>query len=281
MRHAILFDCGADCLAGTLDKAAGQTGLLIISGGNEIRAGAYGGQAAMAATFAALGYPTFRYDRRGVGDSEGENGGFESSSDDIAAALSAFKKAVPHVTRIVAFGNCDAASALALFHNDLAIDALILANPWVIEDALRTDAISAVRSEGQSAPSAAAIRARYWARIKNPRSIFDLLSGKIDIKKLAYGIMKAAKKNAHGNLSARIAMALTKSSLPVFIVIAKRDTTALEFMSAWSGNGYSAVRRKANITLSNIDTASHSFSDAASKAWLIDQILGKLEDKSI
>ena len=51
------FGCGSLMLAGTLDTAPGSTGLLIVSGGNEIRSGAFGGQADMAARIAAAGYP--------------------------------------------------------------------------------------------------------------------------------------------------------------------------------------------------------------------------------
>ena len=43
------FGCGSLTLAGTLDTAPGSAGLLIVSGGNEIRSGAFGGQADMAA----------------------------------------------------------------------------------------------------------------------------------------------------------------------------------------------------------------------------------------
>ncbi len=56
---------------GTLDDAPGTTGLLIVSGGNEVRAGAFAGQARLAAEIAAAGHPVFRFDRRGVGDSTG------------------------------------------------------------------------------------------------------------------------------------------------------------------------------------------------------------------
>ena len=57
----------------------------------------------------------FRYDRRGIGDSSGENRGFLSAQADLVAAAAAFRAASPHVTRLVGFGNCDAASTLALF----------------------------------------------------------------------------------------------------------------------------------------------------------------------
>ena len=273
MRQPVLFECEGNQLVGTLDGAEGETGqeigLLIVSGGNEIRSGAYAGQAAMAATFAAQGYPVFRYDRRGVGDSEGENAGFESSRQDIAAAIATFQAAVPKMRRIVAFGNCDAASALLLFHTGLAIDALVLANPWVIETNIQEDAPPTL--------SATAIRARYLARIKNPRSLLDLLMGKIDLKKLMRGLIAASKTQTSGNLSTQVAGALTSCNIPVRLLIAKRDATALEFMAVWLGSDCIAARSKANITLNIIDTASHSFADAAAKDWLIDQISECLE----
>jgi hypothetical protein len=47
------FPCDGANLAATLDTAPGTIGLLIVSGGNEIRAGAFGGQADMAARIAS------------------------------------------------------------------------------------------------------------------------------------------------------------------------------------------------------------------------------------
>jgi exosortase A-associated hydrolase 1 len=269
MRRIVDFDCNGDALAGTLDEAAGTTGLLLISGGNEIRCGAFAGQASIAYAIAQNGYPVFRYDRRGIGDSTGDNSGFESSADDIAAALAAFRAWAPHVKKIVAFGNCDAASALALFHSGLGINTLLLANPWVIETAT-------LKEDAPTPPSAAAIRARYWARIKNPRSVMDLLTGKINLKKMASGLATAARKQAVSGLATRIADALAQSTLPIAILIARRDTTALAFMGAWSDAVFQPVREKATIYIEQIDSASHSFADAESKAWLLDQLLTAL-----
>lgn len=262
MRRMINFDCFGDRLVGTLDGADGTTGLLIVSGGNEIRSGAYCGQAALAQRLAANGYPVFRYDRRGVGDAEGVNNGFESSADDIAAAVAAFRKAAPNLHRLVAFGNCDAATALMLVHSGLPIDRLLLANPWVVEQAASGDVTTT--------HSAAAIRARYWARLKNPASLLDLLTGKIDLKKLAGGLVKAARHEAPGNLAQRFCIALETSTIPAEILIAERDTTALAFISAWNGDFF--VRVRSRIRLLGCDTASHSFADAAAKEWLYRQV---------
>lgn len=264
MRRMINFACKGDRLVGTLDGASGSTGLLIVSGGNEIRSGAYAGQAAIAQHFANIGYPVFRYDRRGVGDSEGVNGSFESSADDIATAVVAFREAAPNITRLVAFGNCDAATALALFHAELEIDRLLLANPWIIETPTSDDA--------PATPSAAAIRARYWARLKNPRSLIDLLTGKINLAKLAGGMAKAAAKNAPSALAARLADAVSACPNNIHFLIASRDTTALAFQGVWKGSMFQQIRHRPNIQLSSFDTASHSFSDTPSRDWLYREI---------
>jgi exosortase A-associated hydrolase 1 len=263
MRRMIDFDCEGERLAGTLDEGNNSTGLLIVSGGNEIRSGAHSGQAAMATHFAALGYPVFRYDRRGIGESEGDNGGFESSAADIAAAVLAFRNEAPTMQRVVAFGNCDAATALALFHKGVAIDALILANPWVIENA---------SAESSTPPTSSAVRARYWNRLKNPCSLIDLFTGKINLRKLAGGLAKAAQADKPTGLAERLAAALTNSSLPTTLLIAERDTTAMAFMAAWNSSVFAVFRARHGVTLHKCQTASHSFADALAKAWLLEQI---------
>jgi exosortase A-associated hydrolase 1 len=265
MRRMIRFDCEGATLAGTLDVGDKTTGLLIVSGGNEIRSGAHAGQAAMAVHFAALGYPVFRYDRRGIGESEGENGGFENSAPDIAAALAAFRPEAPQMERIIAFGNCDAASALALFHGALGIDHLVLANPWVIEAPQQQE-------DTPTTPSAAAIRARYWARIKNPRSLLDLFTGKINIGKLMGGLAKASRSEAPSRLAGRMADVLTASTAPMAILIAERDTTALAFMAAWKSPLFADVRNRADVKLASLASASHSFANEAARDWLYDRV---------
>jgi exosortase A-associated hydrolase 1 len=269
MRQMIGIEMGGTRLAATLNDGPRETGLLLVSGGNEIRSGAHGGQAAIAAHIASLGYPVLRYDRRGIGESEGENGGFETSGPDIAAALAAFRAAAPHVSRIVAFGNCDAASGLALFHDGLGIDHLLLANPWVIE-------LAEASEDAPTPPSAAAIRARYWARIKNPRSLIDLFTGKINLKKLAGGLKAASQKAAPSGLSARIAAALAASDTPTTILLAARDTTAMAFDGDWKGDGFAPARSRADINVERIDSTSHSFADDKARGWLIGQLAAAL-----
>jgi exosortase A-associated hydrolase 1 len=269
MRSMLPFTCDGSCLMATFDQGDAKTGLLIVSGGNEIRSGAHAGQAAMAAHFAKLGYPVFRYDRRGIGESEGENGDFENSAEDIAAAVTAFRDAAPHMSRIIAFGNCDAASALMLFHETAGIDALVLANPWVIETASTT---SQTPTDSPTVPTAAAIRTRYLSRLKNPRSLIDLFTGKIDLKKLFGGLARAARKDETSGLGVRVAAALSQCEVPVSLLIAERDTTALAFMGLWNSSDGAAMRGNSAISMHKIDSASHSFADREGKAWLYARI---------
>jgi exosortase A-associated hydrolase 1 len=263
MRRVMSFPCAGETLAATLDDAPGTTGLLIVSGGNEIRVGAHRGMAELAATVATQGHPVFRYDRRGVGDSTGENKGFESTAQEISEAAAAFRREAPHVTRIVAFGNCDAASALILFHATASIDALVLANPWTIE-------------QQDELPPAAAIRSRYAEKLKDPRELLRLVTGGVNLRKLASGMLKASAKPAQppAGLPARMATALAATSVPVSILIAERDNTAIAFADHWQGDIFAPCRTR--VATDRCNTDSHSFARPQDKAWLVDRVLATL-----
>lgn len=258
--------CHGDALAATLDAAPGTTGLLIVSGGNEIRSGAHGGMAELAQKIAGHGYPVLRFDRRGIGDSTGNNGGFLESRQDIAAAVEHFHQNCPQLTKVVGFGNCDAATALALFQPEIGFDALCIANPWTIEQTKQEPDVP-------SEPSAAAIRARYWERLKNPKTYADLLRGRINLRKLFKGLKKAAAKEENTQLALQLRDALERLEIPCDLLIAQRDTTALTFMAGWKSADYAGVRDKPNLVLHGTDTASHGFADSDSKMWLENRTL--------
>lgn len=253
MRRLIVFPCRDDTLVGSLDEGDGATGLLIVSGGNELRCGAHRGMAMLAADLAGSGVPVFRYDRRGIGDSTGENRGFDASGPDIAAAAAAFRAHAPHVTRIVGFGICDAATALACFHREAGIDALVLANPWVGD-------------EGDGLPPAPAIRAHYARRAMDPRQWLRLAGGRIDIGKAVRGLRKASDRRPDpGNLiAARMGIALFGT--PFTILLAERDNSAVRFARDWRHGG----------TIERIDSASHSFAAPGDAEWLRDRLRNAL-----
>lgn len=252
MRRLIAFPCEGETLIGSLDEAPGTTGLLIVSGGNEPRMGAHRGMAMLAVRIAAQGWPVFRFDRRGVGDSSGENGGWASSAPDIAAAVTAFRHEAPHVTRLVGFGNCDAATALALFGTE--IDALVLANPWVVE-------------AEDNLPPPAAIRARYAERLRSPAAWARLLRGGVDLRKLGRGLLAVAAPSREAPLARRVADALHGREATV--VLARGDATAIAWADAVKGLAVEAP-------VVTVDSDSHSFARAGDMAVVEAAILAAL-----
>jgi hypothetical protein len=60
------------------------------------------------------------------------------------------------------------------------------------------------------------------------------------------------------------------------ILLANRDTTALAFRSHWGCVVFAPVRQCADVMLKEVDSASHGFSDSASKDWLKEQVLQAL-----
>ena len=254
MRELIAFDCAGETLLGTLDRAQGDTGLLIVSGGNEVRTGAHRGMAWLAGRLAERGVSVFRFDRRGIGDSAGGNGGYASSGPDIAAAADAFRKMVPSLQRIVAFGNCDAATALALFGGKF--DALVLTNPWIVE---ATDDL----------PPAAAIEARYKERLRDPREWLRLMRGGVDLRNLVRGLRSILQNKIKqpGTFADRFFSTLPHSTT---VILAERDATAQAFAAE-------AQRRKWRGTIRRIDTASHSFARAGDNEALLEAICAALK----
>jgi exosortase A-associated hydrolase 1 len=252
------FGCGSLMLAGTLDTAPGTTGLLIVSGGNEIRSGAFGGQAELAARVAAAGFPVFRFDRRGVGDSEGENRGFRKSAKDIAAALDAFRAMAPQLSRVVGFGNCDAASALMLT-GGAGFDGLILSNPWTLDDTTAPDA----------GPPPEAIRARYAEKLRNPREVARLMGGGVSLGKLARGIGQMLRPAAPPpGLVEELRAGLAGFNGDVRILLATTDRTAQRFESVWD---------KHDPRIHRCQGAGHAYVEPSHREWLTAEILATLE----
>lgn len=258
-RLHLTFACGKHTLAGTLDTAPGQTGLLIVSGGNEIRSGAFSGQTWLARAIAQSGFPVFRFDRRGVGDSEGENRGFRATDKDIASARDAFLALAPEVERVIAFGNCDAASALML-NTKIGFDGLVLANPWTIEDDGADSAASL---------PATAIRDRYRQKLKDPSEIKRLLSGGVDLSKLAKGLFQASRGETtiKSTLAHEMHAGLEAFEKPVAILLASADRTAQVFEENWDSD---------DPRIERCEGAGHAFVEPEHRSWLKERILAAL-----
>lgn len=262
-RRHFTFPCAGETLAATLDTgSAATTGLLIVSGGNELRSGPWDSQTRIAAKVALAGFPVMRFDRRGVGDSSGDNRGFAESGPDIAAALRAFRAHVPTLRRVVGFGNCDAASALMLSGGE-GFDAMVLANPWTLEQC------SAAPDDGeaeQAPPSV--LRHHYLRRLADPRAVWRLLTGKVELRRMAASLAAAAKCDAAPSPFARqLAEGLAAFSGSATILLAGNDRTAQSFLANWD---------KSDPRLRQCPGASHSFVEPQARIWLQGQLLAAL-----
>jgi exosortase A-associated hydrolase 1 len=242
--HPVLLDCEGAMLAGTFHPGGARTPVLIVSGGAEPRAGAGGWQRALAGRLADAGHPVLRFDRRGVGDSAGNDTGFEASAPDMAAAAAQLRRLTGGAGAIAAIGNCDAATAIALHHASAGIGRLVLLNPWVVRP-----------SDGLPPP--AAIRRRYADRLRDPRFWWRALRGGVSFGKALRGVAALARRPAESGLAARAAEALARSGVPATAILARGDATALAFSDAWT-----ALDRKPQVEVVTLDTGSHSFAGA-------------------
>ena len=248
MRRLIAFDSEGERLVGTLDlpNEPASAGVLIVSGGNEVRSGTHRGMAMLARELAVAGLAVFRFDRTGVGDSTGENGGYAGSRADIRAAAAVLGRETG-VELIVGFGNCDAAAALALFARACGVDAVVLGNPWLGDEA---DAL----------PPPAAVRAHYRERLGSPRAWLRLVTGGVSLGKLAGGLAKIARPAPRRDLATRVLGGIDHWGADAAVVLASGDTTAIAFAAAARSRGFRTYE---------VDTTSHSFAGEASRARLL------------
>jgi exosortase A-associated hydrolase 1 len=213
MRRLLSFACAGEELAASLD-GTGATGLLLVTGGSQTRIGSHRMYERLAKSLAELNYPCLRYDRRGVGDSGGEDPGFRGSGPDLAAAAATFRRESPELQRVIGFGLCDGGTALALFGAAAGLDALILVNPWLVE-----------AEAGEPAP--AAIRARYRERLLSRDGWKKILSGRVDYGKLLKGVRKIVAKEQASPLARDAAASLAAGRLRAWAILAEGDATAI------------------------------------------------------
>lgn len=255
MRRLISIPCGDTRLAGSLDGAEGATGLLLVIGGSQTRIGSHRMYERLAKALANKGYPCLRYDRRGVGDSEGADPGYRGSGPDIKAAADAFRNEVPGLTRLVGFGLCDGASALALFGDEAGLDGLILANPWLVE-------------AEAGAPAPAAVRAHYRKRLTSREGWKKLLTGAVNFGKLWGGVRRLFSRRRAESLSNDVAQALLRHRLPTEVILCRGDNTAIAAdaeLRAWPWEG---LIRATQV----IETDSHTFARPGDEAMLLSAV---------
>lgn len=257
----VQFDCDGATLLGivtkpTDDQYTSDTGVIIIVGGPQYRAGSHRQFVLTARHLAIHGYPAFRFDYRGMGDSEGDSHDFLNVERDVSAAAQAFVKNFPRVNKIVLWGLCDGASAALLTWGDLTaapVVGLCLLNPWVRSEAglARTHVkyyyLQRLRDR------------EFWLKLFSGRIAGTAVLGLVNNLKLAG---KIPKKTTSASFQNRMAQALKRFDGATLLILSGADHTAQEFIEhSRTDINWQGLLNYKNIVVKNIAGADHTFSN--------------------
>jgi exosortase A-associated hydrolase 1 len=265
MRRLLTFTCQGATLGATLDDATGEIGLLLVTGGSQTRIGSHRMYERLAYALQENGIPCFRFDRRGVGDSEGEDPGYRASRPDLIAAGAAFRSERPALRRVFGFGLCDGATAIALFGAEAGLDGLILVNPWLVE------------AEADE-PPAAAIRAHYRQQLLSLEGWKKLLFGAVSYRKILRGIARIFSRQ-DPSLPAAVASAMARHTLPAQLILAGGDATAIAAEAELAATRFKGLVGGAQ----KLETDSHTFArpgDETSLHAAVVAAIGRLDQAS-
>ena len=267
----VIFEVCGDELVGILHSPSepSNIGVLIVVGGPQYRIGSHRHFVEIARDIATAGYPVLRFDCRGMGDSEGVARDFQKVGDDVRLAADCLFQHVDSLSSYVAWGLCDAASAI-LMHmiNDDRLRGIVLLNPWIRRDdtLARTTITHYYRKRFQSLNA--------WKR---------LISGNVSIRTTALDFMrglnsvvalfiKSISPTMNSQLQLRdfrdiMRVNLSRFTGSVLIILADSDLTAAEFLDvSKSDKRWRKVLSNDDIEMTVISDADHTFSFQAAKA---------------
>lgn len=276
IERAVHFECCGDRLVGILHEAArpeGNVGILIVVGGPQYRVGSHRQFVMMARDWASAGYPVFRFDYRGMGDSGGEPRSFDTVDADIRAAIDVFMREAPTLVGVAVFGLCDAASAALMYCvTDTRVLGKLIANPWV-----RTPEGEA-RTFVRHYYGARLLQASFWKKLfAGELRAGPSLRGFFGSLFRAHGLNGSSDAANGENFIERMLTGLRTFSGPVLILISEHDLTAQEFTDLCADDAsWSAAVRRPRVTVQKIDGADHTFAShvalaealRVSQAWL-------------
>lgn len=264
MKESVLrFDCEGQPLVGILAEPDGppaDTGVVIVVGGPQYRAGSHRQFTLLARHLATHGHATLRFDYRGMGDSAGDERGFLEATPDVRAAIDRLLAERPGLKRVVLWGLCDGASAALLYLDstrDPRVKGLMLLNPWV-------------RSEATLAQTH--VKHYYWQRLRQRSFWTKLLSGNIGataLRSLANNLRLARggagqQPATSRSFQDRMAEALRSFDGATLLVLSGNDYTAREFADWVAASAdRRALLNRASVTRHDLPSADHTLSTAA------------------
>jgi len=250
----LIFDCAGDQLIGliTLPEHPFDTGVLMLVGGRQYRAGSHRQFVTLARRLASAGFPSLRFDYRGLGDSSGERRLFDQVDDDIAAALDAWRQANTGLRRFVLCGLCDGATAGVLYCGrrlDARVAGWCLISPWMRSD----EGLARVR-----------VRHYYTGRLVDATFWTKLLSGRLGfmqaMREFQQSWRVARSGESEGGFQYQVLMSLRNFPGPMLWLTAGNDLTAKEFQDALQRPAGKDLARRADVESHEIPDADHTFS---------------------
>ena len=265
VERAIAFTCAGISLVGIVsspveaDSDRRKTGVVIVVGGPQYRAGSHRMFVLQARALARAGFTALRFDHRGVGDSGGALRTFESIGDDIDAAISALQAADPELTRFVLWGLCDAASAALLYVEAKTahqIAGLCLFNPWVRSSA------SLARTHVKHYYGQRLLQGEFWKKLFSGNVGIAALKGfASSLFRSGIAAGKATDTDAIASYQGRMAAGWRKFPGRILLCLSGKDLTAKEFSDmAGSDPVWSGCISKDKVTVREFPDADHTLS---------------------
>jgi len=267
--RALTFSCKGSELIGIIHEpdVPTETGLIILTGGDQYRVGAHRQYVLLARRLAKQGFAVMRFDDRANGDAEGDRyevelHHFEDTHDDLWAAAEVFQREVPSLKRIVLWGLCGAVSSFLLSSKlPPEVTGLVLVNPWV-----RTEAGSA-KTYLKHYYIHRLLAPDLWKKLftgrfalgESIRSLFSLISAAREPKAESDAPGQAGDSDLP--LPDRMANGFERFNGRVLFILSGDDYTAQEFKDLIAGSTrWKALMSRSGIARHDLKPADHTFS---------------------
>ncbi|NUZ05182.1 hydrolase 1, exosortase A system-associated [Piscinibacter koreensis] len=263
--QALLIDCAGERLVAIahLPAEASSTGVVVIVGGPQYRAGSHRQFVLLARAVAAAGYAVLRFDVRGMGDSGGDVRSFEDLDADVGAAIDQLQRSAPSVRQVVLWGLCDGASAALLYCDrtgDPRVAGVCALNPWVRSEA------SLAKTHLKHYYRQRLLQREFWAKLLRfkvgPNAIADLLR-----KTAAAAAGDRPDQDDAVSYQQRMARGCARLKGRLLLVLSENDLTAREFADHVAGEA--AWQRELalpRVERRTLEGADHTFSSLAAAA---------------